>query len=66
MKIGYYEGNKMNYIKLNAFNEYCKAISEYNKKKPSQIIIIWKSYKWKIFWAGCVIGRILLKLGVKK
>jgi hypothetical protein len=55
----------MNYTKLNAFNEYCKSIPEYNKVKPSQVIIIWKSYKWKMYWIGCIIGIILYKMGIR-
>ena len=55
----------MNYNKLNAFNAYCDKIEQYNKTKPSQIIILWKSWGFKLFWIGCVIGKILVKLGVK-
>jgi hypothetical protein len=56
----------MNYKKLNTFNDYCKTLSDYSITKPSQIIIIYKSYKWKLFWIGCIIGDILAKLRGKK
>ncbi len=55
----------MNYEKLNLFNEFCKTLPEYDKVKPSQIIIIWKSMTWKITWIGFIIGKILVKLGFK-
>ena len=56
----------MNYKKLNVFNDYCKSLPDYKITKPSQIIIIYKSFKWRVFWLGCIVGDILVKLGVKK